>query len=98
LATSTFWGIAACVALTGFGFAAIYPVLVAWMTKQLGEQVRRIGSIIFVLAAMGGATMPWLVGFFSTHEHTLRAGLLVPVASCAVMLAFLFWIPKGVAS
>ena len=98
LATRTFWGVAACVALTGLGFAAIYPVLIAWMTLQFGQRARRIGNIMFVLSALGGATMPWFVGFLSTHENSLRAGLLVPVAACAAMLLFLLCIPSRVSS
>lgn len=96
LAASTFWGVAACVGLTGLGFAAVYPVLVAWMAKQFGERARRVGSILFALSALGGATMPWLVGFFSTREGSLKAGLLVPVAACVAMLGFLSWVPKRV--
>jgi fucose permease len=96
LATSTFWGVAASVGLAGLGFAAVYPVFVAWMAKQFGERARRVGSILFALSALGGATMPWLVGFFSTQEGNLKAGLLVPVAACVAMLVFLFWVPKRV--
>jgi len=96
--TTTFWGVVACVAMTGLGFAAIYPVLVAWLTLLFAERAPKIGSAMFILAAMGGATMPWLVGFLSTHGNNLRAGLLVPVAACAVMLVFLLWIPRRVAS
>lgn len=97
LLVRTFWGVAACVTVTGLGFAAIYPVLVAWMAKQFGERARRVGNILFALAALGGATLPWLVGFFSTREGDLRAGLLVPVALCVLMLGCLLWIPKWVA-
>jgi|SRR5579875_314378 len=99
LITATrFWAVAICQMVIGLGFAAIYPVLVAWLAKQFGEGARRTGNLMFVLAAMGGATMPWMVGFFSTRENSLRTGLLVPVALCAAMLACLPWIPKRVAS
>jgi MFS transporter, FHS family, glucose/mannose:H+ symporter len=96
LVTRTFWGVAACGALAGLGLAAVYPVLVAWMTKQFAERARRIGNILFALAALGGATMPWMVGFLSTREKDLRAGLVVPVAACVVMLACLFCVPRRV--
>ncbi len=96
LVTHTFWGVAACSALCGLGFAAVYPVLIAWMTKQFGERARRIGNVLFALSSLGGATVPWLVGFFSTRASDLRAGLIVPVAACVAMLACLFWVPKWV--
>jgi MFS transporter, FHS family, glucose/mannose:H+ symporter len=94
LVTRTFRGVAACGAVAGLGFAAVYPVLVAWMAKQFGERVRRIGNVLFALSALGGATMPWLVGFFSTRERDLRAGLIVPVVACVAMLVCLFWVPR----
>jgi MFS transporter, FHS family, glucose/mannose:H+ symporter len=96
LVTKSFAGVAACAGVAGLGLAAVYPVFLAWMAKYFGDRARRIGNILFVLAALGGATMPWLVGFFSTKEANLKAGLLVPVAACAVMLALLYWIPKWV--
>lgn len=98
LDASTFWGVAVCVGVTGLGFAAIYPVLVAWMAKHFGERARRLGSVMFALAGMGGAVVPWVVGFLSTHLGSLRGGLLVPVASCFVMLGLLLWIPRRVAT
>jgi fucose permease len=41
---------------------------------------------MFALASLGGATMPALVGFTSTHAGSLRAGLLVPFIACLAML------------
>jgi fucose permease len=95
---STFWGVAACVGVTGLGFAAIYPVLVTWMAKHFGERARRIGSLMFALAGMGGAVVPWVVGFVSTRAGSLQAGLLVPVAACFVMLGLLLLIPRRMAT
>jgi MFS transporter, FHS family, glucose/mannose:H+ symporter len=96
LVTRTFWGVAAAGVVAGLGFAAVYPVLVAWMAKQFGERARRIGNVLFALSALGGATMPWLVGFFSTRERDLRTGLIVPVVACMAMLVCLFWVPREV--
>jgi fucose permease len=41
---------------------------------------------MFSMAAVGGATMPWLVGFISQHANSLRVGLLVPLCGCAAMI------------
>jgi MFS transporter, FHS family, glucose/mannose:H+ symporter len=76
-----------CVAIAGLGFASIFPVLVSWLVKAFGERSRRIASIMFALAALGGATMPWFVGLTSTRTGSLRAGLLVPLAGCVAMFA-----------
>lgn len=87
LRARTFESIAMCVAAAGLGFAAIYPILIAWLVKAFGERSRRISAIMFALAGLGGATMPWIVGLISTGTGSLRAGLLLPLAGCAAMFA-----------
>jgi MFS transporter, FHS family, glucose/mannose:H+ symporter len=89
LQARTFASIAVSVTTAGLGLAAIYPILVAWLVKAFGERSRRIGAIMFALAGMGGAVMPWFVGLTSTGTGSLRAGLLVPLAGCLTMLALI---------
>lgn len=98
LKVSSFAGIAICVALSGLGYAGVYPVLVTWMAKHFGERARRVGSVMFALAGLGGAVMPWVVGFFSTRFGGLQSGLLVPVVSCCIMLGLLPLIPRRVST
>jgi FHS family glucose/mannose:H+ symporter-like MFS transporter len=81
----TFASVVACVTASGLGLAAIYPILVAWLVKAFGERSRRIGAIMFAMASMGGATLPWLVGLTSTRTGSLRDGLLIPLAGCIAM-------------
>ncbi len=83
---SSFRGIAICVTLSGLGLSCIYPLIISWMVGHFGARVRRTGSIMFALASVGGAILPALVGFASTHTGSLRTGLLVPFAACVVML------------
>ena len=72
----------------GLGLASLYPIYIAWLTKWFGVQARKVGGVMFALAAVGSATMPGIVGVVSRHYNSnLRIGLLVPVAGCAVMLA-----------
>jgi FHS family glucose/mannose:H+ symporter-like MFS transporter len=85
LRAKTFASVAVCVTAAGLGLAAIYPILVAWLVKAFGERSRRIGAIMFALAGMGGATLPWFVGLTSTRTGSLRAGLLIPLAGCIAM-------------
>jgi FHS family glucose/mannose:H+ symporter-like MFS transporter len=89
LRARTFANVAVSVTAAGLGLAAIYPILVAWLVKAFGERSRRIGAIMFALAGMGGAIMPWFVGLTSTGTGSLRAGLFVPLAGCLAMLAFI---------
>ncbi len=88
-AARTFASLAVSVTAAGLGSAAVYPILVAWLVKAFGERSRRVGAIMFVLAGMGGAVMPWFVGLTSTETGNLRAGLLVPLAGCLAMLALI---------
>jgi MFS transporter, FHS family, glucose/mannose:H+ symporter len=83
----TFQSAAISVAVSGLGLSSIYPLLVAWMVGYYGTQARRFGSILFGLAALGGATMPWLVGFASTEAGSLRTGLFVPLVGCLIMIS-----------
>jgi fucose permease len=89
LEARTFASVAVSVTAAGFGLAAIYPILIACLVKAFGERSRRIGAIMFALAGMGGAVMPWLVGLTSTGTGSLRAGLLVPLAGCLAMFGLI---------
>jgi hypothetical protein len=42
---------------------------------------------MFTVANFGGASLPWLVGFFSAVGGGLRLGLFVPLAGGLAMLA-----------
>lgn len=73
--------------LTGLGLASIFPILIAWLSKWYGTRARKVGGVMFALAALGSALMPPVVGVVSRYSGSLRIGLLVPLAGCAVMLA-----------
>jgi fucose permease len=89
LRVTTFRSIAVCATVVGLGLACVYPLLVSGMVGHLGEHARGAGRIMFALASVGGATMPWLVGFTSTHARSLRLGFLVPIMACLVMISLL---------
>jgi fucose permease len=71
----------------GLGLSSLYPIWVAWLSKWFGERARKVGGVMFALAALGSASMPWLVGVVSKYYQSLRVGLLVPLVGCAIMLA-----------
>ena len=72
--------------LAGLGLSSLYPIFIAWLSKWFGARARRVGGVLFALAALGGASLPPLVGVVSRYAGSLRIGLLVPLAGCAVML------------
>jgi fucose permease len=78
--------------LSGFGLSMLYPIYIAWLATAFGARARRISGPMFAMASIGGATLPSLVGVVSSFSGSLRVGLLVPIAGCALMLltAFVF--------
>lgn len=79
--------VAISVSLAGLGLAAVYPITISRLSHEFGRGAARVGSIMFTLANCGGASLPWVVGYFSHRFGDLRAGLAVPLASGAVMFA-----------
>ena len=73
--------------LAGLGLSSLYPIFIAWLSKWFGARARKVGGVLFALAALGGASLPPLVGVVSRYAGSLRVGLFVPLAGCAVMLA-----------
>ena len=71
----------------GLGLASLYPIYIAWLSKWFGPRARKVGGVMFALAAGGSATMPSLVGLVSHMTCSFRIGLIVPLMGCSVMLA-----------
>jgi fucose permease len=81
--------------LAGLGLASLFPIFIAWLSKWFGARARKVGGPLFSMAAAGSAVMPWLVGIVSRYAGSLRIGLLVPLAGCAVMLAVIGLLRPG---
>jgi len=73
-------------AITGLGFSSIYPAYIAMLSAWFGASGVRVGGLMFSVASLGGASLPWLVGAVSNVFGSLRTGLLVPLASTIAML------------
>jgi MFS transporter, FHS family, glucose/mannose:H+ symporter len=85
------------VLLAGFGLASVYPIFISWLSKWHGERARRLGGVMFSMAALGGATIPWTVGFVSQHASSLRVGLLVPLLGCVAMIVLVAGLRRRIA-
>ena len=86
------------VVLAGFGLASIYPIYISWLSKWYGERARRLGGVMFSMGSVGGATMPWMVGFVSQHANSLRVGLLVPLFGCVAMIVLVAVLRRRIAA
>ena len=78
--------------LIGLGFSSLYPIAIGMMSSSFGAGAPRIASVLFALSTLGGAVVPWLVGYASTESGSLRTALLVPFLGCCITAA-LFWNP-----
>jgi fucose permease len=81
--------------LAGLGLSSIFPILIAWLSKWFGTRARKVGGVMFALAAGGSALMPPIVGVVSRYAGSLRIGLLVPLVGCAVMLTVIGLLRPG---
>jgi MFS transporter, FHS family, glucose/mannose:H+ symporter len=75
--------------IAGFGLSAVYPIAISLLSRESGAMAARVGSVMFTLSNLGGACLPWLVGYFSKRFSNPRAGLVVPLIS-AILLYILF--------
>lgn len=76
VATSRHWLLGA-ILTAGLGLAAVFPITVALLAR-FGEMEQRIAGVMFALAGLGGATLPWSVGMISTAYGSLQAALVIP--------------------
>ena len=78
-------GVVLGAAVAGLGHAPVFPLLVALLTQRFGRSSAQAAGPIFAVASLGGASLPWLVGFASQHAGDLRIGLAIPLAAVLVI-------------
>jgi MFS transporter, FHS family, glucose/mannose:H+ symporter len=71
--------------ITGLSFATLYPITVARLSQHFGVAARSIGAVMFSLAAVGPAVIPWMVGVISHATGSLRVGLLLPLGATVIL-------------
>jgi FHS family glucose/mannose:H+ symporter-like MFS transporter len=79
-------GVIAGALITGLSYATLYPITVARLSQRFGVAARSIGAVMFSLAAVGPAVLPWMVGIISHATGSLRAGLLLPLGATVILL------------
>ena len=92
LVSHSFSGAIVSSLLIGLGFSSLYPIAIGMMSSSFGAAAPQVASVLFAFSTLGGAVVPWLVGFASTELGSLRTALLVPFFGCCVTAA-LFWSP-----
>ena len=97
LAGSSLMTVSSGAGLTGLGLAAVFPTTFAIFTRHFGRQASQLTGFFFVLAGLGGALIPWLVGFNSALFGDLRIGLLIPLFCVASMIVLQIFIIRALA-
>jgi len=71
--------------ITGLSFATLYPITVARLSERFGVAARSIGAVMFSLASVGPAVLPWMVGVISHATGSLRAAMVVPLGATVIL-------------
>jgi fucose permease len=78
------------VVLTGLGLAPVFPTTLALFTQRFGAESPQLTGILFILAGLGSAFFPWVVGLLSSRFNGLHAGLFVPLLGAMMMIVLQF--------
>ena len=81
-------------AIVGLSFASIYPTTLAMAADRYQRLAGTIFGLLFALGLIGGMLFPWAVGHLSGH-YGLRAGMMLPLAGAAAIVALVSVITKG---
>jgi fucose permease len=87
LAARTMSQVIAAASIAGLGLSPIYPISISLLSGTFGAAKSRVGSVIFNMGNVGGATVPLVVGYMSHQFGTLRLGLAIVFAAGVLMLA-----------
>jgi FHS family L-fucose permease-like MFS transporter len=68
--------------LTSLFMSLMFPTIFALGIKNLGPSTK-IGGSVIIMAIVGGAVLPLLMGWISVHFHNLALAYLVPLAAFA---------------
>lgn len=72
-------GVVGSAIVAGVGLSAVYPITIALLSREFGAAASRVGSVMFTMANLGGACLPWLVGYASNRFGNLKVGLAAPL-------------------
>jgi fucose permease len=93
LVAPTLLGVIAGALITGLSFATLYPITVARLSQRFGVAARSIGAVMFSLASVGPAVIPWMVGVISHATGSLRAGMLLPLVATVILFFIHLFLP-----
>jgi FHS family L-fucose permease-like MFS transporter len=83
------WGVVA----SGFFLSIMFPTIFALGLKGLGPNTKLAGSLL-VMAIVGGALFPLVLGYIARSTGSLALGYIVPLAGFFVVALYGFLAPR----
>jgi fucose permease len=77
----------AAFALVGLGFANVFPLIFSITVDRMPDEANALSGLL-VMAIVGGAFLPPLMGFVSDATGSVQIGFLVPLAA----IAYIAWV------
>ncbi len=84
---TTGWTSLAALGLTSFFMSIMFPTIFALGVEDLSAKTK-LGSSLIIMAIIGGALFPPLIGLIADRAGSIQVGMAVPLASFAVVIAF----------
>jgi len=84
LTPHTTFVVLAAVMISGIGCGPVFPLIVSRLLARVGQSPHT--GWVFAMCGSGGAVLPWLTGFLSTHTGSLRTGFAVPLTAMTGIL------------
>ncbi len=84
---------ASAILFTSFFMSVMFPTIFALGVKGLGDDTKLGGSFL-VMAILGGAIFPPLLGWIARETGSLALGYLLPAAGYVVVALYAFMVPK----
>ena len=86
------WLSVACVFLSFFFMSIMFPTIFALGIFGLGTRAKQ-ASAFLVMAIMGGAVLPKLMGYVA-DQYDMSRGFIVPMCCFVIITIYGFWWPK----
>lgn len=85
--TTTGWTSVLALGLTSFFMSIMFPTIFALGVEGLGAKTK-LGSSLIIMAIIGGALFPPLVGLIADKAGTIHAGMAMPIGCFVVVVTF----------
>ena len=96
-ATNNRLGASVSIVLLGLGFAPIYPLVAAWMSRRFPYYHPGYFNGIFSIALAGGMLTPWLIGEIANRAGIWTIITLPAAGTCmVVLLVIAIWVEQRV--